>query len=274
MLLLKHLLFYLLWFAQLPVFEVASVKPSRADMRVRSSMRGGPGTADAEQITFTNVTLMSVLARAYDVKNYQVTGPQWLSSERYDIAAKVAPGTTKEQFNLMLQNLVAERFHLALHHETKEFQGYELVVSRAGSKLKVSGESGPDQPEPTAAPQRDANGFPQLEGPGMLMMEGVKGRAVISYLTARSQSISALADRLSREFRMPIVDKTGLAGRFDFKLEYAPQAPGALTPDTTEEGAANLLTAVQQQLGLKLNPAKIPLDVLIIDRADKVPTQN
>jgi uncharacterized protein (TIGR03435 family) len=159
MLLLKHLIFCLPLFAQLPVFEVASLKPARSDTRVRSSMRGGPGTPDAEQITFTNVTLMSVLMRAYDVKNYQVTGPAWLSSERYDIAAKVAPGTAKEQFNLMLQNLVAERFHLALHHETKEFQGYELVVSRSGSKLKISGESGPDQPEPTAPPKRDTSGF-------------------------------------------------------------------------------------------------------------------
>jgi uncharacterized protein (TIGR03435 family) len=116
--------------------------------------------------------------------------------------------------------------------------------------------------------------FPQLEGPGLLMLEGVKGRAVISYLTARSQSTSALVDMLSKEFRMPIVDKTGLAGRFDFKLEFAPQVPGALTPDPTDESAPNLLTAVQQQLGLKLSPAKIPLDVLIIDRADKVPVEN
>lgn len=274
MLLLKHLLFSLPLFAQLPVFEVASVKPARPDVRVRSSMRGGPGTGDAEQITFTNVTLMSVLVRAYDVRNYQIAGPAWLSSERYDIAAKIAPGTTKEQFNLMLRDLVGKRFQLALHHESKEFQGYELVVSKGGSKLKVSGESGADQPEPTAPPKTDANGFPQLEGPGLLAMEGVKGRAVVSFVTARSQSISALAEWLSKEFRMPILDKTGLAGRFDFKLEFAPQAPGALPAEATDEGAPNLLTAIQQTLGLKLNPAKIPLDVLMIDRAEKVPTEN
>ena len=96
----------------------------------------------------------------------------------------------------------------------------------------------------------------------------------ISYLTAKSQPLSALVDMLSREFRMPIVDKTGLTGRFDFKLEFAPQPPGALTPDPTDEGGPNLLSAVQQQLGLKLTPSKVSLDVLIVDRAEKVPTEN
>jgi uncharacterized protein (TIGR03435 family) len=274
MLLLKHLLFTFPLLAQLPVFEVASVKSAPSRPGVRASMVGGPGTADTEQIIFTNVTLMNVLLRAYDVKIYQVTGPAWLTSERYEIIAKVPPGTTKEQFNRMLQNLIAERFRLALHHESKELQGYELVVSRGGSKLKMSAESGPDRPEPTAPPKTDANGFPQLEGPGLVMMEGVKGRAVITYLKARSQPLSALVNVLSREFRMPILDKTGLEGKFDFKVEFAPQAPGALTPDTTDEDAPNLLTAVQQQLGLKLNPSKIPLDVLMIDRVEKVPTEN
>ena len=174
MLLLKHLVI-LSTFAtlgqceQLPAFEVASVKPAaaRGDTRVRSSMRGGPGTADAEQIAFTNVTLMSVLVRAYDVKNYQVTGPAWLSSERYDIATKVPPGTTKEQFNLMLQNLLANRFRLALHRESKEFQGYELVQGKNGSKLKKAKTSDAAAVELAAPPKTDANGFPQLDGAGL-----------------------------------------------------------------------------------------------------------
>lgn len=270
MLLLEHLVL-LLALMQAPAFEVASVRPSTS--RVRSSMRGGPGSEDAEQVTFTNVTLMSVLMRAYDVKNYQVSGPAWLSSERYDIVAKVPPGATKEQFNGMLQNLLAERFHLALHRETKEFQGYELVVGK-GSKLKASADSRPEGPELMEAPKTDANGFPQLDRPGLVMMEGMRGRAVVTFLTARAQPVSALVEQLSKEFRMPILDRTGLAGKFDFTLEFAPQPPGSLTPDLTEEGGANLLTAVQQQLGLKLNPSKIPLPLLIVDRADKVPIEN
>ncbi len=265
---------------QAPIFEAASVK-AQVDSRGRGSMRGGPGTSDPGQIIFTNVTLMNVLLRAYDAKPYEIIGSDWLSSRRYDIVAKIPPGTTKEQFNLMLQNLLAERFHLGLHHENKEIQGYELVVGKGGPRLKASPEAGsdPSQPELTSPPKTDANGFPQLDRPGLVMMEGVKGKAVVSFLTAKAQPVSALADLVSKEFRMPILDKTGLAGKFDFTLEFAPQPPGALPPASSTEGLSdesgpNLLTAVQQQLGLKLNPRKIPVEVLIIDRADQVPTEN
>jgi uncharacterized protein (TIGR03435 family) len=260
--------------AQPTVFEVASVKSAApSGGRVGSSMHGGPGTSDTGRIVFTNVTLISVLLRAYDVKPYQVTGPAWLSSERYDITAAIPAGATKGQFNLMLQSLVAERFHLALHHETKELQGYELIRGKTGPKLKPSTEIGLDV-EPTEAFKTDANGFPQLSAPGLVMMEGVHGTTVISFLTARAQPLSALVEMLSKEFRLPVANKTGLTGKFDFTLEFAPQAPGSLPPDTTDESAPNLVSAVPQQLGLKLDPKRIPVDILIIDRADKVPTEN
>lgn len=174
----------------------------------------------------------------------------------------------------MLQNLVTERFRIALHRETNRFEGYELVPGKNGPKLQVSVDRGPPGPELTEPPKMDANGFPQLDAPGLVMMEGLKGQAVVSFLTARAQPLSALVEQLSKEFRMPILDRTGLTGRFDFTLEFAPQPPGALAPDTTGEGGPNLLSAVQQQLGLKLNPSKIPLSVLIIDRAEKIPTEN
>jgi uncharacterized protein (TIGR03435 family) len=260
--------------AQAPVFEVVSVKPVSGNDHASASMRGGPGTSDEDRMIFTSVTLMNVLARAYDVKPHQITGPDWLSVERYDILAKVPPGSTKQQVNLMLQNVLAERFHVVLHHQTKDLQGYELRLAKNGPKLKASAETATGSAKPDEQPKTDANGFPRLDATGLAMMEGVKGRAVISYLTAKGQPISALVDQLSKEFRLPILDKTGLNGKFDFTLEFAPQAPGALAPDSTGEGAANLLTAVEQQLGLKLYPRKIPVDVLIIDRADKVPTEN
>jgi uncharacterized protein (TIGR03435 family) len=252
-------------------------------------MRGGPGTSDTGRIIFTSVTLMTVLLRAYDVKPYQVTynttykttGPDWLSSERYDITAKIPPGATKEQFNLMLQRLLTDRFHLALHHETKELQGYELVRGKSETKVKPSTEAGPNV-DPTDAPKTDASGFPQLSAPGLVMMEGVRGKAVVSFLTARAQPLSALVELLSKEFRLPVTDKTGLTGKFDFTLEFAPQPPGALPPpgsverlpDAPDESGPNLMTAVQQQLGLKLEPKKIPVDILIVDKADKIPTEN
>jgi uncharacterized protein (TIGR03435 family) len=106
------------------------------------------------------------------------------------------------------------------------------------------------------------------------MMEGVLGKAVVSFLTARAQPLSALADWLSKEFLMPVIDKTVLAGRFDFTLEFAPQAPGALTPETSDDSAANLISAVPQQLGFKLNSRKISVDVLVVDSAQRIPTEN
>ena len=138
--------------AESPTFEVASVKPAEppAGMgMMRVMMRGGPGSADPGQITYSNVSLKNVLTIAYAVKGYQINGPKWLDSERFDIVAKIAKGATKEQFQLMLQNLLAERFKLTLHHETKELPMYALVVGKGGPKLKESVEE-----DTAAAPDR------------------------------------------------------------------------------------------------------------------------
>jgi uncharacterized protein (TIGR03435 family) len=265
--------------SQSPVFEVASVKISPSQTG-RGSIRGGPGTADPGRTSFTNVSLFNVILRAYDLKAFQLSAPDWLSSERYDITAQVPSGASQEQCNRMLQTLLSERFHMVLHHETKELQGFELLAGRGGSKLKPSSESGVTaSPAPSGPPKTDSDGYPQLAGPGLVMMEAAKAGAVIVFLTARAQPLSALVELLSREFQMPISEKTGLQGNFDFKLEFAPRPPGALPspdrPPTPEDDAApNLTTAVQQQLGLRLNSRKVPTDVLVIDRADKVPTEN
>jgi uncharacterized protein (TIGR03435 family) len=260
-------------------FEAATVKVSAAQ-DTRSRMRGGPGTGDPGQITYTNVTLASVLLRAYDVKAYQVAGPVWITSRRYDIAAKIPAGATMGQFRGMLQGLVAERFQLGVHHERRELLGYSLVTGKSAPKLKASTESGSETP--AGPPKTDANGFPELEHPGLALMEGVKGKAVVTFLTARGQALAALVDLLSREFRVPVVDKTELQGTFDFKLEFAPQAPGALPRPPSMDGSAeaidesgpNLMTAVQQQLGLRLVPGKIAVDVVVVDRGNPTPVGN
>ena len=123
-----------------PSFEVASVKPAApmTDGRIRVMTRGGPGTPDPGQITYSNVSIKNVMTTAYNVKGYQISGPDWLDSLRFDITAKVPPGTTKEQFQLMLQNLLAERFKLTLHHQSKDLPIYALVVAKGGPKLKES----------------------------------------------------------------------------------------------------------------------------------------
>ena len=269
-----------------PVFEAASVKPAPPPPGAgRPAMHGGPGTPDPGRVTFNNFTLMNVLARAYDMKSYQVSGPAWLTSERYDIAAKIPTGATKDQYDLMLQNLLAARFHLALHRETRQLQGFHLIAGRSGPRLKASPEtepaaSGQDSGEPESPPKTDARGFPILTSPGLVLMEGVSGDAVVTYLTAKGQTIAALVDFLSREFRLPILDRTGLGGKFDFTLEFAPQPPGAVPPveagpsNAAADSAPNLTVAVQQQLGLKLTPRKIAVHMLVIDHADRVPAGN
>ncbi|HLK69698.1 MAG TPA: TIGR03435 family protein [Bryobacteraceae bacterium] len=260
--------------AQSASFEAASVKVS-ATQTGRGSMRGGPGTADPGQITFTNVTLFNVLLRAYDLQSFQLSAPDWLSTRRYDIAAKVPPGASKDEGNRMLQSLLAERFRMEVHRETRELQGFELVAGRNGSKLKAAVDAGPGAPaDESGPPKTGADGYPILNGPGLVFMEGVSGRSVVTFLTARAQPLSALVQLLTREFRMPILDKTGLDGKFDFKLEFAPQAPGALPAEPTDDSAANLTTAVQQQLGLRLSPAKVASVMVVVDRANPVPTEN
>jgi uncharacterized protein (TIGR03435 family) len=247
-------------------FEAASVHVSEGKGRTR--MQSDPG-----QITYTNATLFNILLRAYDLQPYQLAGPDWISTAKYDIAAKIPAGATKEQVRTMLQNLLAERFHAEVHHETRALQGFELVAGRGGAKLRESAPSGTPA-DLDKEPRVDSSGYPELSGPGLLVMEGVRGTAVVSFLTARAQPVSALTERLSKEFRLPILDKTGLAGTYDFKLEFAPERPGALSPDASDQSAANLISAVQQQLGLKLNPAKIPTDVVVLDRAEKIPAAN
>ena len=260
-------------------------------------MRGGAGTADVGHATFTNMSLMNLITQAYNVKDYQVTAPSWMSTERFDLQTKEPADTTKEQFGLMLQNLLAERFHLTLHHESKEFQGYELTIGKGGSKLKESSpedaaydpaKAGPPA-APSGPPKLDANGFMSLDHPGLVMMMQMKGKGIAAHMTARAQTIGRLTEMLGNELKHPVVDGTGLKGKYDFTLEYAPEnlpvPPGGGPPPPppgAQGGAAEasddlepaLPTAIQQQLGLRLDSKKIQLDVLVIDKAEKTPTEN
>jgi len=273
-------------------FEVASVKPAApvpAGGRGGGGMRGGPGTADPGQATFTRVSLRNVLLRAYAVKTYQITGPAWLDMELYDIAAKVPAGATKEQFNQMLQNLLTERFHLALHRETKELPAYELVLGKNGSKLKET-TMDLNAPEPPVTPgpiRMDANGFPQLERAGMITMMSARNNVVEARTAAKAQPVSMLIQMLESQLKGPVVDRTGLSGKYDFTLEYSldtmvlplpagPPGAGGAAAGTPPEVASGppLPAALQDQLGLKLEQKRAPLEVLIIDRADRTPTEN
>jgi uncharacterized protein (TIGR03435 family) len=291
-----------------PTFEVASVKPAApiTGNRIAVMMRGGPGTPDPGQITYSNVTLKNVLTNAYGVKSFQISGPGWLDTERYDIVAKLPRGATKEQFMVMLQNLLAERFQLTLHREKKDLPMYALVVGKNGPRMKESADDaapkdgGPAADGPPPPPGKlpmDRDGFPVMPGSmgrGATSMALMNGNA---RMTANGQTMARLAEMLSNQLDLPVVDMTGLTGKYDFTLYFAPEGlmrmlggltpppPGAPPPGeggggmpmaSTPDGQSspNLLSALQEQLGLKLEQRKGPVDLLVIDHLEKAPVEN
>ncbi len=229
--------------AAAPAFEAASVKPSKEEAG-SSSWNSRPG-----YLAMHNQTLRALIGIAYQVKDRQLSGgPKWLDSDRFDIEARAAGPARDPQLLAMLQTLLAERFQVALHHESRVFPTYALVVAKGGLKIRP------------------------VEGGGGSSTKSGRGR-----IATQRISMARLADALSRLLDNPVVDMTGVTGVFDFTLEWAadsmrpPSEPGADVP-----GAAlgpSLFTVLQDQLGLKLEARKLPADVLIIDRAEK-PSEN
>jgi uncharacterized protein (TIGR03435 family) len=278
-------------------FEAASVKPAGPFVPGEmGGMRGGPGSGDPGRITSARATLSDLVARAYDVWLDQISGPAWLndrSAYAYRIDATLASNTTVEQFRLMLQNLLAERFHLRLHHETKTRPGYELVVASGGPKLKEW------DPAASAAPGKpgvDGNGFPTLPPGAPVRYIMRMGGGVAPIRTTRRETMAMFCRGLGGDINMSngtptgpqarVVDKTGLSGTYEFTLEFAgsmgmmPSAPAGSEPGTPlasdpTGGAPDIFIAVEKQLGLKLVKVKdIPVDILMVENADKVPTAN
>jgi uncharacterized protein (TIGR03435 family) len=275
-------------------FEVASVKPAAPQGPVGTfvGVRGGPGTADPERITYTNFPLRRLITEAYQVTSYQVIGPGFLDDfqARFDVAAKVPAGATKEQTRVMLQNLLADRFKLSLHHETKELPLYELTVAKNGPKIKPSVEDPnalkPAQGgSPPPAPKIGKDGFPELP-PGRKatwMSMGPGGSRIVAMVQSLADFTSILVNQLGSL----VVDKTGLTGTYDFVLEFSMEA-GQVSlarsfaggvgdpkpPQDSQPELPNMYTAVQEQLGLKLEKKKGPVDTLVIDHVERMPTEN
>jgi uncharacterized protein (TIGR03435 family) len=227
-------------FAQ--TFNVASVKPAPPDDGSgMTRVQGGPGTSD----------------------------PGWLDQDKFDVVAKLPPDTTKEQFAVMMRNLLAERFGVKAHHETREFAAYDLVIAKTGLKLKEAVADPNAEPAPAGQVNVADDGFPKLTRPGMqtIFKNGVGAR-----MTAKAQPISSLVRALDAQLQKPVIDKTGLTGKYDFKLEYS---PGGVSSNAQEDevGAAGIAYAIKG-LGLELRDTKTTLDVLVVDHAERVPTEN
>lgn len=219
-------------FAQSPAFEAATIKPSK-DQPGHSGSHTRTG-----MIVMSGQTLKGLICKAYQVNDYQVSGgPKWIDGDRFDINAKAEGAADSPQLLLMLRTLLADRFQLVFHHEEKIDSTYALVVAKSGLKIK-----------------------PSADGAGS-NSNGSKGQ-----LTAQGVTMSKLADMLAREMGGPVADLTGIAGGYDFTLEWSMEG------DANDRQSA-LLAALQQQLGLKLEMRKLPVDLLVVDRAEK-PSEN
>jgi bla regulator protein BlaR1 len=254
-----------------PSFEVASIKPNNSgDGRI--AVMAQPGG----RFVATNVPLKLLMRNAYRVQDFQISGgPSWINSDRFDVEAKADGAVNGEQVALMLQSLLEERFKLNIHRETKELPVYALVVGKDGQKLQ---QTQSDTTAPAALPPSGPPGE-RGAGPRRGFMIG-RGQ-----LEATAADISQLTTVLSQQVGRTVIDKTGLKGLFDFKLKWTPE-PGQPNPFGLPAGPGgpdigppidpngpSIFTAVQEQLGLKLESQRGPVEIIVIDSVDK-PSEN
>jgi uncharacterized protein (TIGR03435 family) len=230
-----------------PQFEVASLKPGQPipGDKIYTNL----GSLNHGTLTMTNTSLADCLRYAYNLtNNEQLSGPDWIKdkSVRFDIVAKAPEATPPDQIRLMLLSLLTRRFHLALHSEQKELSYVALTIGKKGSRLKE------------ATPGSDSSG----------------NKFLIGRIVSNRISMVTLATVLSRFTRQTIVEMTGLTGSYEVNLEWTPENFAGVAPPADAEPGPSLFAAVEQQLGLKLDVRKGPVEIIVIDHADRVPAQN
>ncbi len=235
-------------------FEVVSIKPGDPafhGVRVQTS-RG--------RFVCENVSVRSLIEQALGVRQFQISGgPNWMGTERFDVNAKT-DGTGqigRDELQPMILSLLEDRFKLKFHRETKEFPIYALVPGKGGSKMKVAETQG-------------------QETPGMMSM----GRG---QMTGKQMDMAMLANNLSNQLGRQVIDKTGLTEQYDFELKWTPDesqagfgpfgGPPAPPPPPSDTGGPSIFTALQEQLGLKLESQKGPVPMIVVDSVEK-PTEN
>ncbi len=228
--------------AQSPTFEVATVKVNHTDSGRSSSPRLTNG-----RLTADRVTLSQLLQSAYGLSALRITGgPEWLNTDRFDLSGKAPQGVADTELMTMLQLLLKERFQLAVHREAKEMPVYDLVVAKDGLKISIF-----DPAHPPVPPARNG-------AESMIIGAG---------------TMSQLADLMTRTAGRPVLDKTGLAGRYGYAMTFSPITT-QLPDNTPDPGALDFFAAVKQQLGLRLEAKRETLDILIVDHAERIPAEN
>ena len=232
-------------------YDVVAIRPN-ADNDNRFSFRGGPN------LTAVGVTLKFLIVHAYNVRAFQVSGgPGWIGTERWDIRAKaegIAGRLQRDQFDTMFRALIEDRFKLKIHTEIKEMPVYALVVGKNGSRLTPH----------TGGPEASDSGW--------------------GLLNVKKGGTAALANLLSLQLGRTVIDNTDLKGEYDFKLEWTPEPgqgvleslglpPDQPRPQPADTNGPSIFTAVQEQLGLRLESQKGPVDIIVVDHAEK-PSEN
>jgi uncharacterized protein (TIGR03435 family) len=274
-------------------FDVASVKPNTAPMTaqtVNSNIPLGPQdmfTPTGGLLSSTNIPLFQYMIFAYKLTPNQVQSvltqlPKWVTSTRYDIEARAAGNPTKDQYRLMMQALLADRFKLAIHFETKQVPVYALALDKPGKFGPQFRQHPSDSPCSTATPTghgaapAQADGFPEMCGAFVDVSASNPGRLTIG---ARNVPMAMIATTFSSQgfgVDRPVVDKTGLTGTFDIVVEFTPQINGPLPPGATfqpDESGPTFLEAMKEQLGLRLDKQTAPVDSIVIDHIEQ-PSEN
>jgi len=229
-----------------PGFEVATIKPSKPGEGLSILVRG-------REFTTTNTSLMDLITFSYDVQQKQVSGPKWISSDKFDVAGQPdVPGVPDtRQLRTMIEKLLADRFQLKFHRETQDMSAYLLTTAKNGPKLEKS--------------QGDPNGLPGL---------GFRQLGVLSVMNATMGDFAEFMQHIVLD--RPVVDQTGLQGRWNFTLKWTPDESqfggmGAKMPPPSDAADAPppLFTAIQEQIGLKLDAGKAPIPVLVIDHVEQ-----
>jgi uncharacterized protein (TIGR03435 family) len=248
-------------------FEVATLRRNNSPT---DSMRFPPPSNG--QFAVANVSLKVLISYAFNVQGSDISGdPAWVASDKYDVTAKAAKGNLSlDQYRLMVQALLTDRFKLAAHRETKERNGFVLVTAKGGPKLaEANAQSCVERGAPRDPGKSDAVTCGTFfTGP--------------SSLDARKMSMAQFANTLSMVLGNPVLDKTEIAGSFDIHLEFNPEGTnltgrGVLPLDAAPEddrAKPSLFTALQQQAGLRLESAKVPATLLVIDHVERMPSEN
>ena len=259
--------------AQQPAFEVASVKSSLpfTGGSLRVGIFGGPAQGHPGQISYSYMTLARLIAAAYGIEPSQLVGPDWINTTRFDITAKLPPGTTSEQVPIMLQNLLADRLKLRVHRETRPTTAYALTIADGGPKLKAASDLSAPVDAISGEPRVGPDGFPEIP-PGQNGGVSVDGRARWQRLNSR---LDDLVSMLARELHSPVTDATGLDGRYDISLFWASAGLAAdLEMATDSPSGPTIAAALKGQLGLRLVPNKGVGKFIVVDSAEKVPSEN